>query len=292
MRGPAALRVTAAALAAAVAVATSGCGGDDGDRPAAEAGPVISDPGVSHIHGLGVDPADRSLIIATHTGLFRAAAGQVRAKRIGDRRQDTMGFTVVGPNRFLGSGHPDLRDDLPPLLGLIRSSDAGRSWRPVSLLGKADFHVLRAEGDHVYGVNSADGQLLVSGDEGLRWARRTPPAVPFDLAPRPGRAAEVVAATEKGLFVSRDEGRRWRPLSEDKAGLLAWPAPDRLYLVDGEGAVHVSADGGSSWRRVGEAGGQPAAFATHDGDLYVALHTDEVKVSDDGGRTWRLRVSA
>ncbi|MBW3550306.1 MAG: alanine:cation symporter family protein [Proteobacteria bacterium] len=40
----------------------------------------------------------------------------VPAERIGDRRQDTMGFTVVGPRRYLGSGHPDLRDELPPLL--------------------------------------------------------------------------------------------------------------------------------------------------------------------------------
>jgi hypothetical protein len=36
-----------------------------------------------------------------------------------------MGFTIVGPNRFLGSGHPDLRDDLPPLLGLIESTNRG-----------------------------------------------------------------------------------------------------------------------------------------------------------------------
>jgi hypothetical protein len=81
-----------------------------------------------HIHGLGIKPADGALMIATHSGLFRAAKGAQTAEPVGDRRQDTMGFTVVGPNRFLGSGHPDPRDDLPPLLGLIRSDDGGRKW--------------------------------------------------------------------------------------------------------------------------------------------------------------------
>lgn len=85
---------------------------------------------------MGINPADDAVIVATHSGLFRAPAGQQLAQRIGDRGQDTMGFTVVGPDRFLGSGHPDLRDDLPPLLGLIRSEDAGRSWQPIFLPGR------------------------------------------------------------------------------------------------------------------------------------------------------------
>jgi hypothetical protein len=43
------------------------------------------------------------------------------------------GFTVVGPNRFLGWGHPDLKEarekHLPSLLGLIESTDSGESWQ-------------------------------------------------------------------------------------------------------------------------------------------------------------------
>ena len=65
-----------------------------------------------------------------------------------------MGFTVTGPDRFLGSGHPDGREGLPPFLGLIRSTDAGRTWERVSLLGKRDFHVLEAAGERIYGFGS------------------------------------------------------------------------------------------------------------------------------------------
>jgi hypothetical protein len=266
--------------------AVAGCGDEAPSGSAA-----VSDPGAQHIHGLGVNPADGSLMIATHSGLFRAAAGEPSAERVGDRRQDTMGFTVVGADRFLGSGHPDPRDELPPLLGLIRSDDAGRTWEPVSLLGEADFHVLRTAGRHVYGFDATGARLLVSTDGGRTWAERTPPAPVIDLALDPGDPARSVASTEAGLFGSRDGGESWRQLARDRAGLLAWTA-DGLVLVDGAGAVHRSRDGGRRFERVGDVGGQPAAMTAHGDDLYVALHTNEVLVSSDGGRRWRLRVTA
>ncbi len=95
------LRVTVAALLGAAVIAA--CGSDNPpafEPPASGAG----DSGAEHIHGLGINPRDGSLMIATHSGLFRAAPSSRKAGRVGDRRQDTMGFTVVGPDRFLGSG--------------------------------------------------------------------------------------------------------------------------------------------------------------------------------------------
>jgi hypothetical protein len=75
---------------------------------------------------------------------------------VGESHQDTMGFTIVGPNHFLGSGHPDNLSQ-PSLLGLIESKDSGSSWKPISLLGDADFHVLRAVGRRVYGYDASHG---------------------------------------------------------------------------------------------------------------------------------------
>ena len=277
------------AFAVLVALLLAGCGaGDDaGSPPRSE--PIETDAGVSHIHGVGIDPADDAVIVATHTGLFRSAPGQLDATRIGDRRQDTMGFTVVGPGSFLGSGHPDPRDDLPPLLGLIRSDDAGRSWQPVSLLGEADFHVLRAAGRRVYGVNSADGALMGSTDGGRTWEQRTPPGPVLDLAIDPRDGERIVASGERGLSVSRDGGEGWRPLQPDRVGLLAW-TEDRLVLVDATGDVHASDDDGRTFAKVGSVGAQPAALSAHEGQLLAALHDNTVHVSADGGRTWKLRV--
>jgi hypothetical protein len=155
------------------------------------------------VHGLGVNPKDGALFIATHTGLFRAGPNSLRATRVGGRHQDTMGFTVVGPDRFLGSGHPDARDRLPPFLGLIASADAGKSWRPISLLGRSDFHVLEAAGARVYGFGSdyesREPQFLVSADGGRRWDKRDVPEPIVSLAVDPRDKDRLVASGESAL---------------------------------------------------------------------------------------------
>ena len=256
---------------------------DDGDR-AAEA-----DPGLVHVHGLGINPADRALYIATHTGLWRLPRGAREPERIGESRQDTMGFTIAGPDHFLGSGHPDnVRE--PPLLGLIESKDRGEDWDSVSLLGEADFHVLRALGSRVYGYDVTNQRLMVSTNSGRSWTERRPPPM-IDLAPNPADPTHVIASTERGLLVSRDSGERWSPLG-DGVGLLAWPTPDALYLVDGMGDVLRSSDRGRRWTRVGQIGGPPAALiATTKQELYGAVHQGGVVRSCDGGLTWETVTS-
>jgi photosystem II stability/assembly factor-like uncharacterized protein len=177
------------------------------------------------------------------------------------------------------------------LLGLILSSDGGRKWHSVSLLGKADFHVLKAAGQRVYGVNATNGQFLTSQDGGQTWKRRSPPAAVIDLAPNPRRPTQLVASTEDGMHLSDDGGATWRAIASDVGGLLARTADGALFVVDAEGAVRRSDDGGKSFDEAGSIGGQPAAFAAHGDDLYVGLHSNEVKMSSDGGRNWRLRVA-
>ena len=276
------------------ATALNACGDSDGggtaDEPERDTGgrsEVVGRNNLEHIHGLGVNPRDRALMIATHRGLFRSGPNDEQATRVGDRQQDTMGFTVVGPDRFLGSGHPDLRDDLPPMLGLIRSRDGGNTWQPVSLLGKADFHTLRADGRFVYGVDR--GRLLISADEGRSWSERGTPGPLFDLAIQPGNPRRLVGAGASGLIASRDQGRSWRALRAEP-GLLAWSK--ELFHVDASGKVHRSTDAGASWTAMGSIGSAPAALLADADRLYAALHDGSVLASGDGGRSWRVRVAS
>lgn len=283
---------TATALLILACLFAVACGDDAEDGSTGESLPRVGDAGPIHVHGLGVNPADGALFVATHTGLFRAPRGQVRARRVADRFQDTMGFTVIGPDRFLGSGHPDGREGLPPFLGLIRSTDAGRTWQPVSLLGKRDFHVLEAAGSRVYGYGSdfesRQAGLLVSEDGGRSWRERTSPEPLVSLAIDPSDPDRVVASGEDGLYASTDAGQGWRPLS-DTPGLLAWPEPEALFLVGVDGSVSQSSDAGLNWNSVGAVDSQPAAFESAGGELYVALHNGTVKRSRDGGRSWHVR---
>jgi photosystem II stability/assembly factor-like uncharacterized protein len=272
------------------ALTLAGCGGSSGEEGTFQ-GLAPEDPGPVHVHGLGVNPTDGALFIATHTGLYRTAEGERKAEKVGDGYQDTMGFTIAGPNRFLGSGHPDveaLQEGTPPLLGLIESKDGGISWEPISLLGEADFHVLRFLGDRVYGYDASNNRLMVSRDEGKTWNELRVPSPLVDLAANPADPTHLLAATELGLHFSKDGGRRWDLMSLEQ-GLLAWPTEGTLYLVAADGAVNVSENAGRRLTSVGDIGGEPAALVA-DGErvLYVALHDGTIKLSRDGGATWAV----
>jgi photosystem II stability/assembly factor-like uncharacterized protein len=284
----------AGVLSCALVIAgVTACGGgreETPDAPTIGPGAAASgEPGLQHIHGLGV--AGNALLIATHSGLWTAPEGVTKARRVGHSRQDIMGFSVVDEHHFVGSGHPDPRQNLPPNLGLIESRDGGRSWTTVSLSGQADFHVLETSGSRVYGFDVARGRLLVSADGGRSWDGRPPPGPMLSLAIDPRDRDHVVASTDRGLFASQNAGEGWRPLQNETAGLLSWPSGTALLLVTADGAVRRSRDVGRTWTTQGNIGGQPAAFVAHRSGLYAALHDGTVKRSTDGGRSWTLRAS-
>ena len=285
------------ALIAIVVVIVGLAVGAGGDEPTistagGRASPATADAEAGHVHGLGVDPADDSLLIATHTGLFRAPEGQAQVERVSESGQDFMGFSVVGPNRFVGSGHPSIpqmRDEgLPPQLGLIESRD-GKTWDNVSLLGEADFHVLRASGRHIYGFDGAGGRFMASTDLGRSWQERDDAPAPYDLAIDPTDPTHVLAGTEDGLQESRDEGRTWRQVS-DQTALLGWASPERLFLLDQDGQVLLSSDGGRTADAQGRVDGEPVSFMADDSGIYVALADGRVMRSSDDGSTFTVRV--
>lgn len=241
------------------------------------------DPGMVHVHGLGVNPADGHIYVATHVGLWRIDDGG-DAERIGDYFHDLMGFTIVGPDHFLASGHPSPEDDLPPLLGLMESTDAGATWENVSLLGEADFHALVATHGQIYGWDSTQQRFMVS-DDGRSWEVRAGLAL-RDLAVHPDDPDHVVVATPGGVGRSADGGRTWEGLAQADLVWLAWRSADLLVSADPEGQLLVSADAGASWETVGELPGPVEALVDDDGRLYAFVSHDGLYASDDDGRTW------
>lgn len=264
-------------------------------HPTASLPAVDVESGVVHVHGLGVDPADGTLYAATHTGLF-AVPEQGRAQRVANRLQDTMGFSVVGPGRFIASGHPDPREDdvRPPLLGLIESRNAGQTWKRLSLHGQADFHALVSAHGQVYGYDATSGTFMVSADL-QSWERRS--RLPMrDLAVDPSDPQVVLATTEGTPVASTDGGRSWQPLATaPRLVVLAWDRQAGLVGVAADGSVHRSDDGGRSWHRTGSAGGEPEALTvdTRGGTprLYVAVRGSGIVVSTDGGTTFVTRYA-
>lgn len=281
-------------VAAAIAIAAIGwasasiTGRDDDPRP----GDLAGDPGVSHVHGLGINPADGSLIVATHYGSFRIPADGDEAVRIGDSFQDTMGFTVAGPDHFLGSGHPDvagMQQGEPSRLGLIESTDAGATWTAISLSGEVDFHGLAFAHDQVYGWDSGTGAFMVSADR-RDWDRRATLDL-FGFAVDPDDADHIIGAAPDGLTESTDGGRTWDRSDGPPLLTLSWDPDAGLWGAGPEGVVwHHDGD---VWEQTGALVGQPQAFLATPDELYAAAHDSGgvtgIYRSTDNGRTWDLR---
>lgn len=273
-------------------LALSGCGdGDDAPQPP----PTSGDPGVIHVHGLGRNPADGALFIATHTGLFRVGPGDRSAERVAGLYQDTMGFTVVGADHFLGSGHPGSIENDPPFLGLIESRNAGSSWRPISLRGDVDLHVLEAQGRTVYGFGSdwdtREARFLRSDNRGRTWTRLAAPEELLGLAIDPEDARVSVALGEQRSWLSTDGGASWRPLAAP-GGMVTWTPQLGLISVDLNGAIRRASEPTAKWSEVGQLPGPPAALEGVGEELLAATHDSRVLTSRDGGKTWRDLIDA
>ena len=276
-------------LAVAVLV-LAGCASDE--PPVSDTAlPVVAleeDPGLEHVHGLGINPADELLYVATHFGLLRVDDEQ--AERVGEHYLDLMGFTVLGPDHFVASGHPPFTDELPTHLGLIETTDAGETWEPVSLFGQADFHALRHAHGQIIGWDTISAELLVS-DDGQQWDSRGEHAI-FDVVVDPEDADHLLATTgirPDGLVLARsdDGGGSWSELDGPALTRLAWERPSRLFGIGPDGQVHDSRDGGQSWEQVGDVGGLPEALLDTGERLYVAADR-ALQVSEDDGASWQL----
>ena len=286
--------VLAAVAAGAAALAGCSCAGDESAAPA-----TTDDPGVSHVHGLGVRPGDDAIYAATHYGLFEIAADG-KATRVADRYQDTMAFTVDGADRFLASGHPDFQDDelqmkgKPPHLGLIESRDKAKTWKAISLLGEADFHALSVVGETIYGYDATGDRLMVSGDGGATWDTRASGIGMRGVAASPEGDELVLGVTPAGLEVSDDGGLTFEPLPESPpAVLVSWPTPDRLWSIDASGGVYRADSPTGPWTAAGQAPGEPQAFTATGDTLAIAVSgldgRTAIFVSRDGASTWSLR---
>jgi hypothetical protein len=275
-------------LGSALITLVAGCSSAE-SGPTAEP-PTAAEPGTlpsAHVHGVAIDPGNGALLLATHDGLFQVGAGGELAP-IGPVI-DLMGFAVAGADHYVASGHPGPGVDLPQPVGLIESTDGGRTWTGLSRQGESDFHALTVSEAGVLGY---DGSLVRSTD-GRAWERLEIPAEPHTLAASPD-GNHVLATTEQGLLRSTDAGSSWSRL--DGAPLLQvadW-ADDGTSVVgvDPAGTVWTSTDAAGTWQEAARLGSAPHAVAATSSDdraIRVAVVTTEALLqSRDGGQTFTV----
>lgn len=184
--------------------------------------------------------------------------------------------------------------------GLVTTTDGGLNWAVVEGLKATTsqrFYVMTAHDGALF--SGGKGLLLASVDEGATWA----PVATYGEADVRGLATDPMSPkrllaliANTGLVATIDGGATWQTVTGNLPtmayGLWALSLdPPQLATVDrADGTVHVSADGGGSWRPLEARGlpGEVLGFAPGDGIAYAATDAG-LQVSTNDGRSWKPR---
>jgi photosystem II stability/assembly factor-like uncharacterized protein len=298
------MSVRAALLALAIALA-AGCGGSEPAPPAApakERSPRLVDFSKKppFVNTLDIDTQTGDFLLTTNRGFWRIAKDgskvtSVKGTLTAGGKSATLGTFLeirsTGPGQLLGSGHPDKLGTLPNFLGLLRSTDGGKTWSAVARLGDADLHKIELIHNKLYAFDAVLSAMLISSDGGKTFQEEfTPRGLMIDFEVDPSDPERIVASTDKELFRTEDAGKSWRPLTSADGIRLSWPQPNTLYRADKDGTVRVSSDGGTRWKEVGAVGGEPYELRpTGPKGLLLVLSDGSILETKDGGATWQDR---
>lgn len=217
--------------------------------------PASAEPILHHVHGLAFTPDGAALLVPAHVGLAVYRDG--RWTRAPGPAHDFMGFSVT-KEAIYSSGHPAPGSPLPNPLGLMKSTDGGKTWRSLGLLGEADFHEMAVgyRSNAVYVVNAERNSrmpkpgIYYTLDDGKSWKHSAAAGVSaqvISIAAHPTEAGTVALGTLGGLYLSRDFGATFRRIG--MAGRVTAVLFDfdgkHLYFArdDGDTLLRISLDG-------------------------------------------------
>jgi photosystem II stability/assembly factor-like uncharacterized protein len=257
-----------------------------------------------HVHGLAFTPDGKALMVPAHIGLAVYRDGRWTTAP-GDPH-DFMGFSVA-KKAIYTSGHPSPTSPLRNPLGLMKSSDGGKSWQQLGLSGESDFHVMAAgyASNAIYVINAeANSRMRQTGlhvtlDESKTWKRGASSGLSgqiTSLAAHPTAAGTVAVGTSSGLYLSRDHGGTFERVGQagvvtavtfdfdGKHVYFATDAADRLHRITLEGTQATA----SSLPPLGrDFVLYIAQNASGTKELAIATRQRDVYLSRDAGNSWQ-----
>jgi hypothetical protein len=237
----------------AVSMAAAG-GGNKTQSPVSESSRTV--PWI-HVHGLGIDPSDPSVLyIATHGDFYKSVDGGVPVK-VDKQRADYMAFNAPQTTGvpLYSSGHPSTGGNT----GLIKSIDGGQTWQVVATIldPPVDFHAMavsKSDPNTIIGFDSAGRGIFKTTDAGKTWDKFDYPGQYVTaLAISPDDPTVIFAATNDGVYQSNDGAASWTQINQYKGiGVmaLAFDADGNLYASTEEFGLAKSSDLGKTWENI------------------------------------------
>jgi hypothetical protein len=200
---------------------------------------------LKHVHGLGFSSDGKRILIPAHDGLIAYEKGRWVTPE--GAKHDYMGFSPVNDG-FYSSGHPAPGSDLKDPLGIVKSTDEGKSLQMLGLQGETDFHIMAV------GYNSH---------------------VIYVINPQPNSKMDAT-----GLYYSKDEGETWtktemKGINEEPTSLAVHPTNESVVAIGIPTGVYLSKDYGNSFEKVVSEGQATALYFNKQGELFVGGYQNQ-----------------
>jgi Photosynthesis system II assembly factor YCF48 len=175
--------------------------------------------------------------------------------------------------------------------GLYESTDGGRDWRQVALVGQDAMNLARSEGETVW--TAGHNVLARSSDGGATWSDVRPQGLPsldiHGFAVDPRDQALWAAVAGQGLYRSTDGGATFALVSKQVGGsvmALAVTPEGRVLAGDMQQGLLASENEGEDWRVAASAAVMGLAINPEDPTIVLAAGPGILR-SSDGGSTWQ-----
>lgn len=268
-----------------------------------------TDVKVDHIHGLGYPGAGDVLMIASHNGPLLYEEGMW--KETTSEKHDYMGFQAVADG-FVSSGHPEPGSDYENPLGLLKSTNAGESFKQYAFAGEIDFHYLAASyhTDRIYVFNemptdNLDNGFFYTDDYGQKWTtmdmKGFEAEMMSNMAAHPDTPETVAIGTERGLYLSTDAGQSFSLFKEDmyvtyvtlskSHAYVAELVDDKVQLVQIDLVSKEAKTLSVPQLAKDNAVTYIATHHTNDNEISIATMQNDVYQTTDGGATWNQLIT-
>lgn len=243
-------------------------------------GQVVIDPRHPETVWVGAGESNNQRSVGYGDGVYRSDDGGKSWRNLGLKKSEHIGRIVIDPR----DSNVVYVAAVGPLWsaggdrGLYRTVDGGRSWKKI-------LEISENTGVTDVALDPANPDVVLAAAHQRRrhvWSQihGGPESALY-------RSTDAGASFTKVRIVGTELGRIGLAFSPAQRGLVY----ARVEAAENAGGVFVSSDSGASWERRDSYSGLPMYYANIHPDPNVAdrvyLMDVLVRVSDDGGRTWR-----